>query len=369
MRSFRFRPTLQTLESRLTPAITVDVAGAALHTLVNSAFISFGDGSHDWMSQSSLRFQLQDTTQTIFEQSDAAIKVFGQAQDEWQTEMASNPSRAPMLGALIMAAGELKSIAIANKSFAQSIANFQHFGLTLPVPPVVAPTIGPASPARSTVAVSPSAVAVGGTSTVTLTAIDAHGKHLTHGGSTVTFALGAGVGKGTFSTVTDNHNGTYTATFTGTVVGTNTITATLNTHAVTTTAPTISVLDDSGMTNTMPSPTDPAWVAGANGLKTWDVVVGTGTPVTAGQSIKVFYSGWLASNGTLFDSRRSPAAPADFSLTSLIQGWQQGVPGMKPGGIRRLFIPAALGYGAAGSPPNVPPNADLIFEIKLVSSH
>jgi hypothetical protein len=127
---------------------------------------------------------------------------------------------------------------------------------------------------------------------------------------------------------------------------------------------------DAGMTDTMPSPTDSHWVPlGAQGLKTWDVVVGTGTPVAAGQSITVFYTGWLAANGTKFDSRRSPAAPATFALTGLIQGWQQGIPGMKPGGIRRLLVPAALGYGAAGSPPNIPANADLVFEIKLISHH
>jgi hypothetical protein len=125
---------------------------------------------------------------------------------------------------------------------------------------------------------------------------------------------------------------------------------------------------DAGMTNVMPDPNDPNWVAlGAAGLKTWDVVQGSGTPVAAGDSITVFYTGWLASNGTQFDSRRSPAAPVAFQLNGLIQGWQQGIPGMKPGGIRRLFVPAALGYGAAGSPPNVPANADLVFEIKLIS--
>lgn len=125
---------------------------------------------------------------------------------------------------------------------------------------------------------------------------------------------------------------------------------------------------DAGMVNVMPSTTASNWVTGANGLKTWDVVTGTGTAVAAGNNIKVFYTGWLAANGTKFDSRRSPAAPADFDLDSLIQGWKTGIVGMKPGGIRRLFVPSALGYGAAGSPPNIPANADLVFEIKLVSS-
>jgi hypothetical protein len=130
----------------------------------------------------------------------------------------------------------------------------------------------------------------------------------------------------------------------------------------------IVIATDAGMTNTMPDVNDPAWVTGANGLKTWDVVVGAGTPVAAGSSITVFYTGWLASNGTQFDARRRPLAPVTFSLSGLIQGWQQGIPGMQPGGIRRLYIPSALGYGAAGSPPNIPANADLVFEIKLTST-
>jgi FKBP-type peptidyl-prolyl cis-trans isomerase FkpA len=125
---------------------------------------------------------------------------------------------------------------------------------------------------------------------------------------------------------------------------------------------------DAGMTSTMPDPNASNWVAlGAQGLKTWDIQTGAGDPVQAGDSITVFYSGWLASNGTQFDSRRSPSAPATFVLNNLIQGWQQGIVGMRPGGIRRLFVPAALGYGANGSPPNIPPNADLVFEIKLIS--
>ena len=123
---------------------------------------------------------------------------------------------------------------------------------------------------------------------------------------------------------------------------------------------------DSGMTNTLPDVNSSSWVTQASGLKTWDVTVGTGTPVASGQSITVFYTGWLL-NGTVFDSKRSPSAPATFALSGLIQGWQQGIVGMQPGGIRRLYVPAALGYGANGSPPTIPANADLVFEIKLIS--
>jgi FKBP-type peptidyl-prolyl cis-trans isomerase len=125
------------------------------------------------------------------------------------------------------------------------------------------------------------------------------------------------------------------------------------------------VTPDSGMTNVKPPVNSPSWVLQSNGLKTWDVVQGTGTPVAPGETITIFYTGWLT-NGTVFDSKRSPDNPAQFSLTSLIQGWQQGIPTMKNGGIRRLYVPAALAYGGNGQG-SVPPNSDLIFEIKLIS--
>lgn len=123
---------------------------------------------------------------------------------------------------------------------------------------------------------------------------------------------------------------------------------------------------DAGMTNTVPDANAPQWVLQQNGLKTWDIVEGKGDPVVAGDSIKIFYTGWLL-NGTSFDSKRSPDDPITFQLNNLIEGWKQGIPGMKPGGIRRLYVPSALGYGAAGSGANIPPNSDLIFEIKLIS--
>jgi len=129
--------------------------------------------------------------------------------------------------------------------------------------------------------------------------------------------------------------------------------------------------DAQGMVFAMPSRFAPQWVTQASGLKIWDVVQGTGDPVVAGDSATVFYTGWLAATGTQFDARRTPSTPATFALHTgaggVIDGWVQGIPGMKPGGIRRLLIPAALAYGATGNPPTIPPGADLIFEVKLVS--
>jgi peptidylprolyl isomerase len=133
--------------------------------------------------------------------------------------------------------------------------------------------------------------------------------------------------------------------------------------------------DESGMTSTVPSLTDPNWVSvGTAGLRMWDVTEGTGPVVAAGQRIIIHYTGWLASDGTVFDSSRpslkagATGDPANFDLDGLIQGWQQGIPGMRAGGIRRLDIPAVLGYGSLGSPPSIPPDARLVFEIKMFES-
>ncbi|HET6575368.1 MAG TPA: FKBP-type peptidyl-prolyl cis-trans isomerase [Fimbriiglobus sp.] len=129
--------------------------------------------------------------------------------------------------------------------------------------------------------------------------------------------------------------------------------------------------DDSGMTNTLPPVNASEWRTTASGLKIWDVVEGTGNAAVAGGNATVHYTGWLTS-GTVFDSSRKDLAtrpgvtgePVDFSLKGVIQGWKEGIPGLKVGGIRRLFVPAALGYGAAGTS-SIPPNSDLVFEVKL----
>jgi FKBP-type peptidyl-prolyl cis-trans isomerase FkpA len=148
----------------------------------------------------------------------------------------------------------------------------------------------------------------------------------------------------------------------GAIVGTN-----FTPTPTTPTGPT-----DAGMTNTRPNLNSPNFVDQGNGLKIWDVKVGTGREVAAGSNIRLFYTGWLTDAGaTVFDSNRSPKQPVNFDLEGLIQGWQQGIPGMRVGGIRRLYIPAALAYGAEGRPnatPPIPPNADLVFEIKIVGT-
>ena len=109
-------------------------------------------------------------------------------------------------------------------------------------------------------------------------------------------------------------------------------------------------------------------VASVPTLQSIDSKTGTGATVKAGQTITVQYTGAVASTGTIFQSSLDTGQPATLNLSQVITGWQKGIPGMRVGGTRRLLIPASEAYGAnppAGS--NIPPNADLVFDITLLS--
>lgn len=105
----------------------------------------------------------------------------------------------------------------------------------------------------------------------------------------------------------------------------------------------------------------------ASGLKYADLVVGEGPAAESGQTVVVHYSGWLE-DGTLFDSSVTSGQPFSFTLGAgnVIQGWDEGLVGMKAGGKRQLVIPAELGYGETGAGSTIPGGATLIFEVELI---
>ncbi len=101
------------------------------------------------------------------------------------------------------------------------------------------------------------------------------------------------------------------------------------------------------------------------GVKYRDLKAGVGDECPEGAKVKIHYTGWLP-DGTSFDSSRTRGVAADFELDRLIVGWQEGIPGMKKGGVRKLVIAPEKGYGKEKKP-NIPPNSTLIFEVELVS--
>ena len=103
-----------------------------------------------------------------------------------------------------------------------------------------------------------------------------------------------------------------------------------------------------------------------NGLKYVDLIVGSGATAETGKRVAVHYTGWLTDN-TKFDSSLDRGQPYPFTLGAreVIQGWDEGIKGMRIGGKRKLTIPPDLGYGASGYGP-IPANATLIFEVELM---
>jgi FKBP-type peptidyl-prolyl cis-trans isomerase FkpA len=133
-------------------------------------------------------------------------------------------------------------------------------------------------------------------------------------------------------------------------------------------------LNGCGGNDQSPSSTGETGSSSFTTLQVSDVRVGTGAEATNGRPVTVHYTGWLYSetaadhHGSKFDSSRDRNQPYAFTLgvSSVITGWHQGVLGMKVGGQRTLIIPPGLGYGSAGSPPSIPPNATLVFDIELL---
>ena len=109
----------------------------------------------------------------------------------------------------------------------------------------------------------------------------------------------------------------------------------------------------------------------ASGLQYEDTQPGDGATAVANKTCVMHYTGWLwegGAKGTKFDSSLDRGSPFSFRLGvgQVIGGWDEGVAGMKVGGRRTLTIPPDYGYGAQGSPPVIPANATLVFDVELL---
>ena len=101
-------------------------------------------------------------------------------------------------------------------------------------------------------------------------------------------------------------------------------------------------------------------------LEIINIEIGTGDEVPVGAKITAHYTGALVKNGIIFQSSHDFGDTITFGLSQVIQGWTDGVPGMKIGGTRRLVIPANQAYGSASPAPNIPANSDLVVDIELI---
>jgi peptidylprolyl isomerase len=121
-----------------------------------------------------------------------------------------------------------------------------------------------------------------------------------------------------------------------------------------------------------PQPKGTKMVTTDSGLKYVDTVIGTGASPTRGQRCTVHYTGWLddgrGQHGKKFDSSVDRGQPLaiPIGVGRVIKGWDEGLMSMKVGGKRTLYIPSYLGYGPRGAGGDIPPNADLIFEVELL---
>jgi hypothetical protein len=114
---------------------------------------------------------------------------------------------------------------------------------------------------------------------------------------------------------------------------------------------------------------DPGIVDRPSGLQYIDRVVGLGEAARSGSTVDVHYTGWLT-DGTRFDTSRGPGGrPRQVKIdkTNVIQGWHEGLKGMRVGGVRQLIIPPHLAYGENGRGRSIPPDATLVFEILVVA--
>jgi hypothetical protein len=292
---FRFRPRVDGLEDRHTPAASPAQIFADLRTVqADAQFMTFFNQHPEYMVNGTYQPFVAGMLGIVVERERAAAARLGEFVTALQANVAANPALAPTLNPAIQQFGLAQFQASTTAAVAQLDLNYLFDALGIgpgrpSSPPVVPPVVPPPSPPAPTVP--------------PVTSVPA---------------------------------------------------------------------DDAGMSDSFPDITNPAFRTLSNGLKIRDIQDGdpNGVEVQTGDEVEVYYTGWLASDGTVFDSRRSPADPASFTVTTgpggVIAGFAQGLVGMKPGGIRQLVIPPELGYGSTGQG-SIPPDATLVFEIKLIS--
>jgi peptidylprolyl isomerase len=114
--------------------------------------------------------------------------------------------------------------------------------------------------------------------------------------------------------------------------------------------------------------TDSDKISTTSGLNYKEIVIGNGRKPVLGDKLKVHYTGMLE-DGTIFDNSYDRGFPIQFILGQgqVIKAWEEGLKSMNVGGKRKLIVPPHLGYGDLGSPPIIPPNSTLIFEVELIA--
>jgi peptidylprolyl isomerase len=169
----------------------------------------------------------------------------------------------------------------------------------------------------------------------------------------------AGCGSGGSSTITVGNE----SSADNALIKSTETTSTASTPSTSTTAKT----PTNGPLSKEPTVTPPSGPAPSK-LETKELIKGTGAEAKAGDTVTVNYVGVLYNGGKEFNASWETKEPFTFALGKgqVIPGWDQGIPGMKVGGRRELIIPAALAYGAKGSPPKIPANAPLVFVVDLL---
>jgi FKBP-type peptidyl-prolyl cis-trans isomerase FkpA len=121
------------------------------------------------------------------------------------------------------------------------------------------------------------------------------------------------------------------------------------------------------------SATEPEWTTTNSGLKYRDITIGVGDGAKVTDRVETHYTVWVADGmkkGAKIQSSKDTGQPFPFTVgqPGLIKGWNEGMVGMKPGGVRELIVPPDLGWGAKGMPPTIPANATVYFQIELLKN-